>query len=53
MAETWQRQQRPFFGLIFGHLMRVSIGQCVRDLELVAKATDPDDWGSIILRLPL
>lgn len=53
MAEAWQLQQRPFSGLIFAHLMRVSIGQCVRDLELIAHATDPQDWNSTILRLPL
>ena len=26
------------------HLLQASIGQCVRDFELIAKATDPDDW---------
>lgn len=53
MAEDWQRQGRPFCGLIFGHLMQVSIGRCVRDLELIAKATDPQDWANATLRLPL
>jgi hypothetical protein len=53
MAEDWQRQGRPFCGLIFGHLMQLSIGQCVKDLELLAKATDPEDWVSTIVRLPL
>jgi hypothetical protein len=53
MAENWQIQGRPFSGVIFGHPMQVSIGQCVRDLEIIAKATDPEDWVSVILRLPL
>jgi hypothetical protein len=53
MAEDWQRQARPFCGLIFGHLMQVSIGQCVRDLELIANATEPQDWISEVIRLPL
>jgi hypothetical protein len=53
MAENWQRLERSFCGLIFAHLLQVSIGQCVRDLELIAKATDPQDWRSAILRLPL
>jgi Domain of unknown function (DUF5615) len=53
MAEAWQRQGRPFCGVIFGHLMQVSIGKCVRELELIAKATDPEDWSSEIIRLPL
>jgi hypothetical protein len=45
MAERWQSQGRPFCGVIFAHLMHVSIGQCVRDLELIAKATDPEGLG--------
>ena len=53
MAEEWQSQGRPFCGMIFGHPLQVSIGQCVRDLEIIAKATDPEDWVSAILRLPL
>jgi hypothetical protein len=53
MAEDWQRQNHPFCGLIFGHPHQVSIGQFVRDLELVAKATEPLDWVSAVLRLPL
>jgi hypothetical protein len=53
MAEAWQQQRRPFCGLIFGHLMQVSIGQCVKDLEIVAKATDPEDWVGAVVRLPL
>jgi len=52
-AENWQWLARPFCGLIFAHLMQVSIGTCVRDLEIIAKATDPQDWASGILRLPL
>ena len=53
MAENWQRLGRPFCGLIFAHLMQASIGQCVRDLEIIAKATDLQDWGSAVVRLPL
>lgn len=53
MAENWQRLGRPFCGLIFAHLMQVSIGQCVHDLEIIAKATDPRDWVSAVVRLPL
>lgn len=53
MAENWQRQGRPFCGLVFAHPMQVSVGRCVRDLELIAKATDPQDWVSAVIRLPL
>lgn len=53
MAEDWQRQARSFCGVIFAHLMQASIGDCVRDLELIAKGTDPEDWASSTIRLPL
>ena len=53
MIKKWQSQGRPFCGMIFGHLMQVSIGQCVKDLEVTAKATDSHDWVSSIIRLPL
>ena len=53
MAQNWLTQGRPFCGVIFGHLMQVSIGQCVKDLEVIAKATDPKDWIGGLIRLPL
>jgi hypothetical protein len=53
MAEQWQCEGRPFFGLIFAHPMQTSVGRCVKDLELIAKATDPDDWQNEVIRLPL
>ena len=42
-AESLQRTNQPFAGLVFGHQLHGSIGQYVRDLELIAKATQPED----------
>lgn len=53
LAESWQRSARPFAGLLFGHQRHGSIGQYVRDLELIAKATDPADWLCQVEQLPL
>ena len=53
LAEDWQRQSRPFSGLVFGHQLRGTIGQYVEDLELIAKATEPADWQNHIEQLPL
>jgi Domain of unknown function (DUF5615) len=39
MAEDWQRQGKPFAGLIFGHQLGGTIGQYVKDLELIAQAS--------------
>jgi hypothetical protein len=53
LAEDWQRTGQPFAGLVFGHQLHGSIGQYVRDLELIAKATQPAEWWCQIEQLPL
>ena len=53
LAEDWQRIARPFAGLVFGHQLHGSIGQYIRDLELIAKATEPADWIGQVEQLPL
>lgn len=52
LAEDWQRQERLFAGLIFGHQTGGTIGQFVRDLELIALASELDEWVSTIEYLP-
>jgi predicted nuclease of predicted toxin-antitoxin system len=55
LAECARRQSNsiPFFGLIYAHQMRATIGQCVQDLELIAKAYEPSDIAGRIEHLPL
>jgi hypothetical protein len=53
MAEHWQETGREFAGLVFAHQLGVTIGQMVSDLELIAKASDIDEWRNQIERLPL
>ena len=48
-----QRNKEPFAGIIFGHQIRVTIGQCVHDLELMAKVYDLKDMANRIEYLPL
>jgi predicted nuclease of predicted toxin-antitoxin system len=43
----------PFAGVIYAHQLRITIGQCVRDLELVAQVYDPADMANRIEFLPL
>lgn len=52
LAEDWQRQGRSFAGLIFGHQLRGTIGQFVKDLELIAVASLPDEWLNAVEHLP-
>ena len=53
LAEGWQRHGRPFAGLVFGHQLGGTIGQFVRDLELIGTASDPREWVSVVEHLPL
>lgn len=48
-----QRKGIPFSGVIFAHHLRVSIGKCVSDLELIAKALEPSDFSNRVEFLPL
>jgi Domain of unknown function (DUF5615) len=52
MAQEWQRQNKPFSGLIFGHQLGGTIGQYVRDLELIAKSSEPEEWINVVEFLP-
>jgi predicted nuclease of predicted toxin-antitoxin system len=48
-----QKRGESFVGIIYAHQLNVSVGQCVIDLELVAKASDSDEWISRLEYLPL
>jgi len=52
LAEDWQRQGRPFAGLLFGHQLGGTIGQFVKDLELIANASESAEWDNAIEHLP-
>ena len=49
LAEDWQRAGGTFSGSVFAHQRNVSFGEMLRDLELIAKATDP----TAVCHLPL
>ena len=53
LAEQWQREEKPFAGLAFGPAEGASIGQYIRDLELLAKASEPSEWLNTVVYLPL
>ncbi|OZH52134.1 hypothetical protein AFK68_24985 [Hydrocoleum sp. CS-953] len=52
LAETWQSQGKPFAGLIFGHQLGGTIGEFVKDLELIALGSEADEWLNIVEYLP-
>lgn len=55
LVEATRRQNlgQAFAGVIYAHQLSISIGDCVRDLELVAKVEDPTDMAGQTLFLPL
>jgi hypothetical protein len=55
VAEATKRQRTgiAFRGVIYAHQLRVSIGTCVQDLEIIAKAGEPEDLLNGIIFLPL
>ena len=55
LAEASQRQRShaPFCGVIYAHQLKTTIGQCVRDLEFVARVSEPEEWSSRVEYLPL
>jgi hypothetical protein len=52
LAEDGQRQGRPFAGLIFGHQLGGTIGQFVKDLDLIARASKSGEWLNTVGHLP-
>ncbi|NUQ65342.1 MAG: DUF5615 family PIN-like protein [Pirellulales bacterium] len=52
-AHEWLRAGRFFSGLIYVHQLRLTIGQTIADLEIIAKAGNPEDFRNRIEFLPL
>jgi hypothetical protein len=47
-----QREGAPFAGVVYAHQLRVTVGQCIADLELIAKASDPADVADRVVYVP-
>jgi predicted nuclease of predicted toxin-antitoxin system len=52
-AAARQRSGTPFAGVIYVHQCRLGVGQCVRELELLACAADPQELVNRVQYLPL
>ena len=52
-ATNRQRNGVSFCGVIYAHQLRVSIGVCIQNLEIIAKAGELEDLMNQILFLPL
>jgi len=47
------REGGNFSGVVYAHQLRVTIGQMVEDLELIATATSKEEWYGRIEYLPI
>jgi predicted nuclease of predicted toxin-antitoxin system len=52
-AIMWLTEGKPFAGVAFAHQLSITIGQFVRDLELIATASEDGECANQIFRLPL
>ncbi len=55
LREATRRQKRGerFAGVVYAHQLNITIGQCVTDLELIAQASEPEEWINRVEFLPL
>jgi hypothetical protein len=55
LAEATRRQQarKNFSGVVYAHKLRISVGDCIRDLEIIAKAAYPEELANRVQYLPL
>jgi hypothetical protein len=55
LVEAARRQELgiPFYGVIYAHQLRVPIGRCIEDLEIIAGVGEPDDLLNCVRYLPL
>jgi hypothetical protein len=52
-ATSRQRNHLHFAGVLYAHQLRITIGNAIEDLELIAKIAEPSDLESRVEYLPL
>ena len=53
IGHEWQNSGREFAGIVYAHQLRITIGQAINDLELIAKVMTADEMGNRIEFLPI
>jgi len=53
VAHDWLKTGREFAGVIYVHQLKLTIGQTIAELELIAKAGNLEDFRNRIEYLPL
>jgi Domain of unknown function (DUF5615) len=55
LREAARRQESAgtFAGIVYAPQLDVTVGRCVRDLALIAQASEPEEWLNRVEYLPL
>ncbi|MEG4341710.1 DUF5615 family PIN-like protein [Microcoleus sp. A003_D6] len=53
IANRRQQEAVNFAGVIYAHQQSVTVGDCIRDLEIIAKVNEPEDLVNCVQYLPL
>jgi predicted nuclease of predicted toxin-antitoxin system len=53
VAHEWLKNGRTFAGVIYVHQLRLTVGQTIADLDVIATAGTPEDFVNRIEFLPL
>jgi len=52
-AKKRQEDGEAFVGVVYGHILRVSVGRAIEDLEIIAGACELTDFANRVEYLPL
>lgn len=52
-AKKRQRSSQKFYVIIYAHPLKVSIGTCIKDIELIAKFGEVEEIRNQVIFLPL
>ena len=52
-ATRRQRAGERFSGIVYAHQLEVRVGECVNNLEIIAKDSEPEEWIDRVEHLPL
>jgi hypothetical protein len=53
LAHRYQDEKKFFAGVAYAHQLRVSVGRCISDLEVIAKASSAEEMANHVEFLPL
>jgi len=53
IANRRQQEEVNFAGVIYAQQKSVTVGDCIRDLEIIAKVNEPEDLVNCVQYLPL